>query len=134
MERLLDPLNPRELPMDRTRYWILTGLAGASLALVLVNIVLYDRNRALQAEVANRNLYIQQSLQLEGIYQPLLRTLADLSVRHNDAPLRELLATQGITVNVAPAATTPAPAPPAAVQPAEPPPTPADPASEEERP
>jgi uncharacterized membrane protein len=118
--------------MDRTRYWLLTGLAGASLALVLVNIVLYDRNRALQAEVANRNLYIQQSLQLEGIYQPLLRTLADLSVRHDDAPLRELLAAQGITVNVSPAAT--APAPPAAAQPAEPPPTPADAASEEERP
>jgi hypothetical protein len=89
--------------MDRTRYWILTGLASASLALVLVNIVLYDRNRALQAEVANRNLYIQQSLQLEGIYQPLLRTLADLSVRHDDAQLRALLAAQGITVNVTPA-------------------------------
>ena len=111
--------------MDRTRYWILTGLACTSLALVLVNIVLYDRNRALQAEVANRNLYIQQSLQLEGIYQPLLRTLADLSVRHDDAPLRELLAAQGITVSV----TAPAPAPalaPALVESSEPPASPSD--------
>lgn len=99
--------------MDRTRYWMLTGLAGVSLVLALVNIVLYDRNRNLQVDVSNRNLYIQQSLQLENIYQPLLRTLADLSVRHNDTQLRALLAAQGITVNVA----SPAPAP---VKPAEP--------------
>lgn len=98
--------------MDRNRYWILNTLAIVSLVLVLVNIVLYDRNRGLQADVSNRNLYIQKSLQLEGIYQPLLRTLADLSVRYDDAQLRALLAKQGITVNV----TTPpaqAPAPPA---------------------
>ncbi|HRX72205.1 MAG: hypothetical protein H6973_12975 [Gammaproteobacteria bacterium] len=91
----------------RFRYWMLTALAGVSLVLVLVNILLYDRNRNLQADIANRNLYIQQSLQFENIYQPLLRTLADLSVRHNDVQLRALLAAQGITVNVA----SPAPAP-----------------------
>lgn len=85
--------------MDRTRYWILIVLATLSLILVGVNIVMVDRNRSLQADISSRNLYIQQSLQLENIYQPLLRSLAELTVRHNDTQLRALLAAQGITVN-----------------------------------
>lgn len=86
--------------MDKARFWVLTVMAIASLALVIVNIVILNGNQNLQAQLSERNLYIQQSLQLEGIYQPLLRTLAELSVQHNDVPLRDLLASQGISVQV----------------------------------
>jgi len=48
----------------RFRYWMLTALAGVSLVLVLVNILLYDRNRNLQADIANRNLYISKACNL----------------------------------------------------------------------
>lgn len=91
--------------MDRIRYWMLTAMAAVSLLLVLFNIVLQAGNRSLQAEISERNLYIQQSTQLEGIYQPLLRTLAELSVRHQDAELSALLAEQGIRISVNQAAT-----------------------------
>lgn len=86
--------------MNSTQYWTLMVMAVASLVLVVTNIVILNGNRDLRAQASERNLYIQQSLQLEGIYQPLLRTLAELSVQHNDVPLRELLASQGINVQV----------------------------------
>ncbi|MBK1621631.1 hypothetical protein U5801_26360 [Lamprobacter modestohalophilus] len=86
--------------MEKTKYWLLMMMAAASLVLVVANIIILNGNRNLQVQVSERNLYIQQSLQLEGIYQPLLKTLAELSVQHNDVALRELLASQGIGVQV----------------------------------
>lgn len=86
--------------MNNVKYWILVAMAAVSLVLVIANIMILGGNRKLQTQVAERNLYIQQSLQLEGIYQPLLRTLAELSVQHNDAHLRDLLASQGISVQL----------------------------------
>lgn len=101
---------------EKWQFGILTALAGVAMMLVLVNIIIFSGNRNLQEQVANRNLYIQQSLQLERIYQPLIRGLAELSARTDDAQLRELLASLGITFTVNPSqpatATEPPPQPP----------------------
>lgn len=94
--------------MNTARYWVLTVMAIGSLGLVIVNIVTLNGNQNLQAQITERTLYIQQSLQLEGIYQPLLRNLAELSAKHNDEPLQALLAAQGISVQILGSAPTPA--------------------------
>jgi hypothetical protein len=67
---------------------------------VLVNIALHASNQGLQRAVAERNLYIQQGLQLERVYQPLIRGLAELAASEQDDELRDLLASEGIQVTV----------------------------------
>ena len=98
--------------LKRWEYWILTLPALAVAVLVGVNIMLFNGNRAAQAEVSSRAQYVQQTAQLEPLYREMVKALADLSVRNNDVQLREMLAKQGITLSAnPPAAAAPAPAP-----------------------
>lgn len=74
------------------------------LLLILANIGLVTVNRTLQDQVMTRNQFIEQSLQLEKIYQPLVRTLAELATTRKDGQIKALLTEQGIRFNAAPAA------------------------------
>jgi hypothetical protein len=80
----------------------LSALAVIALVLVVVNVALFSSNRTAQADVAGRQQFIQQSVQLETLYQQLVRSLAELSAKNNDAQLKSVLAAQGITFSVAP--------------------------------
>jgi hypothetical protein len=82
---------------------ILLGLASLLLVLVVVNALLFVGNRQVQREVAQRSQLIQQSLQLEPIYQGLIRALAESAVAQQDESLRALLAAEGIQVTGTPA-------------------------------
>ena len=96
---------------------VLVALSGITLVLVVAYIVLAQENRSVQAEVSQRQQYINQSIQLGRINDALIRALAAAAVDDNDDKLRELLAQNGITINPA----TGAPekqAPPAAAPPA----------------
>jgi hypothetical protein len=90
------------------QYWILTAIAAASLLLMLVDVELVRSNQTLRTEVDSRAKYIQQSIQLQGLYQDVIKALADLSVRNKDDELRDLLSRQGISVTVTPPASVPA--------------------------
>jgi hypothetical protein len=90
--------------LNRLQFSVVMVLAAATLVLVFANMALFSRNRAQQQEINNRQLYIQQSAQLEGLYQQLIRAVAELSARNNDTALGEVLARQGITFSVTPAA------------------------------
>lgn len=72
------------------------------LVLVLVNIGLFTSNRAQQEKVAERGQYLQQSIGLEKIYQPLVRALAELAANRNDTQIKALLNEQGISFTVTP--------------------------------
>lgn len=91
--------------MTRTQYWIVTALALASLVLLAANVYLVRDNRAVQREVAARQQFVQQSVQLEGLYREIVRALAELAARNNDADVRAMLAKHGITYTVKPPAT-----------------------------
>ena len=102
---------------DSWLYRLLVALSGITLALVVAYIVLIQDNRAVQAEVNQRQQFINQSIQLGRLNDALIRALAAAAVEHNDDKLRELLAQNGITINpttgaperqVAPAAAAPA--------------------------
>jgi len=102
--------------LKQTEFRLLTLIAAATLLVALANIVLFSQNRDRQQEVTSRGQYIQQSVQLEGLYREIVKALADLAVRNNDKPIRDMLAAQGISVtaNPAPAAATTAATPAAA--------------------
>lgn len=80
-------------------FWTLSALALLVLALVVANVFLSRSNTRLQQEVNERQLYIQQTLQLEGLYRDMVRALAELAVKNKDERLQALLASQGITLN-----------------------------------
>jgi len=127
------------VPTDGWLYRLLVALSGITLVLVVVYIVVIQDNRSIQAEVNQRQQFINQSIQLGRIEDALVRALAATAVSDKDDKLRDLLAQNGITINpttgapekaaapAAPAPATPAPAAlaPAAPAPAAPAPAPA---------
>ncbi|HRE70421.1 MAG: hypothetical protein JNM54_05680 [Candidatus Accumulibacter sp.] len=83
--------------MTTMQYRALLALGALALCLAIVNALMFSANRQEQNELATRGQYIQQSLQLEPLYQSLIKSLADLAARDNDTALRDLLASEGIT-------------------------------------
>ena len=99
--------------MTRLQYGIVTTVAALCLLTMLANVGLGMANRNAQLDVASRQQYVQQSLQLEGLYREIIRALAELAARNNDADVKEMLQRHGITYSVAaPAAAPAAPAAP----------------------
>ena len=82
------------------QFRLLTGLSALALVLALTDIVMFSGNQKSQNEFNGRTQYIQQSLQLEPIYQGIIRSLAELSAKTNDQQIRNLLASQGINFTV----------------------------------
>src|SRR5437899_6317296 len=68
-------------------FWIGTTLAALTLLLVIVNMVLSSANRRLQADVAGRQQYIQQSVPLETLYRAIVNDLGALATRNRDDQL-----------------------------------------------
>jgi hypothetical protein len=98
--------------MNRPQFWGTTALAAACLLLAATNITVGSLNRSLQGDVGLRQQYVQQSVQLEGLYREIVRALAELGARNNDQDVRALLQRHGITYSVnAPAAAPAAAAP-----------------------
>ena len=103
---------------DGWLYRLLVALSGINLILVVVYIVLIQDNRSIQAEVNQRQQFINQSIQLGRINDALIRAVAAAAVDSKDDKLHDLLAQNGFTINpktgvpertVAPAAAAPAP-------------------------
>ena len=84
---------------DGWLYRLLVALSGITLILVVVYIVLIQDNRSVQAEVNQRQQFINQSIQLGRINDTLVRALAAAAVDSKDDKLRDLLAQNGITIN-----------------------------------
>jgi hypothetical protein len=82
-------------------YWIGVGLSGLTFVLVVIYIVLVQDNRLVQAEVNQRQQFINQSIQLGRVNEALIRALATTAVSSKDDKLRELLTQNGITINAA---------------------------------
>ena len=84
-------------------FWIGTTLAALTLLLVIANMVLSSANRRLQADVAGRQQYIQQSVPLETLYRAIVNDLGALATRNRDDQLTAMLAAHGIIVTPSPA-------------------------------
>lgn len=82
------------------QFMLLTALALVSVLLVITTIVLISGTREAQNEFTTRAQYIQQSQQIEPLYQGLVRSLAEVSAKTNDPQITQLLTAQGITFTV----------------------------------
>jgi hypothetical protein len=82
-------------------YWLVVGLSGLTLPLVVAYMVLVQDNRTVQAQANQRQQFINQSVQLGRINEALIHALATEAVNEKDDKLRDLLAQTGITINAA---------------------------------
>jgi hypothetical protein len=84
---------------DSWLYRLLVALAGITLILAVVYIILIQDNRSVQAGINQRQQFINQSIQLGRINDVLIHALAATAVSNKDDKLRDLLAQNGITIN-----------------------------------
>jgi hypothetical protein len=90
-------------------------LFGAfALIFLVADLALTPINRALQAEVAQRQAVIADGQSLNRLNQGLVRAMAEASLKNNDLDLRDLLSSQGITLKSEPIPALAASAAPAA--------------------
>lgn len=80
----------------------LTILAALILVLVVVDVLLGFGNQSLRLEVSERQQFIAQSMQLEGLHREIITTLATVALKTNDEKLKGLLASQGISFGAEP--------------------------------
>lgn len=90
--------------MNKLQFWALTAVATACLLLSGAVVALSAGNRGLQGDINQRQQFVQQSVQLEGLYREIIRALAELGARNNDQAVRGLLQQHGITYSVNPPA------------------------------
>ncbi len=87
------------MPADGWVYRIVLALSGITLVLVVVYLILIEQNHSVQAEVNQRQQFINQSLQFGRVNEALVRALATAAVADKDDKLRDLLAQNGIAIN-----------------------------------
>ncbi|HEY7716607.1 MAG TPA: hypothetical protein VIE90_18985 [Candidatus Binatia bacterium] len=87
--------------MGKTTRNLLTAWSGLILLLVLVNIVVALGNQSIQAEVAERQQEIAQTIQLETLNRQLIAVLANMALKTNDEQLKKILAESGINLDAA---------------------------------
>jgi len=80
------------------RIGFLTPLAVLILVLELVNVLLTVGNQSLRVQLAERQQFINQSIQMEAVYREIVTAVASVAVRTNDEKLKGLLASQGINL------------------------------------
>jgi hypothetical protein len=103
--------------MSRLARWQTWVIVAAALAVLLAveDLFLFERNRTLQVQVANRQAFLQRASQLEVLHRELVNAIATLAARNNDAALRAVLeqAPAPSAPSPGPSAPTPAPSVPA---------------------
>ncbi len=97
--------------LARWQFWVATVVALLVALVAGYSMLLFSQNRSMQAELARRGQFLQQTAQLEVVYREMIKGLADLSVRNQDKSLTDLLGSQGITVSANNQVGTAAPAP-----------------------
>jgi len=75
-------------------------LAVTALGFVIANIVMHRTNLDLQKTLAERQQFINDSIRLGRFNGQLIQALATLSAQTDDAAIRDLLATHGISFTV----------------------------------
>jgi hypothetical protein len=93
--------------MSKTMKIVATACSGMILLLVIVNILIGLGNQSVQAEVAERQQEIAQTIQLEALNRQLITVLANMALKTNDERLKKLLAEAGINLDAAPASAPP---------------------------
>ena len=86
--------------LSKWQHTLLVGLGALALLLVVANGVLFAQNRSAQATLSQHQAFVQQTVPLEGLYNDIVKTLAQMGVKGNDREVLNMLAAQGLTVTV----------------------------------
>lgn len=86
--------------LSKWQHTLLASLGALALLLVLANGWLFTQNHATQARLNQRQQFVQQTVPLEGLYNDIVKTLAQMAVKGNDHEVLNMLASQGLTVTV----------------------------------
>ena len=86
--------------LSKWQHTLLVALGALALLLVAANGVLFTQNRSAQAALNQRQAFVQQTVPLEGLYDDIVKTLAQMGVKGNDREVLNMLAAQGLTVTV----------------------------------
>jgi hypothetical protein len=99
--------------MSRLARWQTWVIVAAALAVLLAveDLFLFERNRTLQVQVANRQAFLQRASQLEVLHRELVNAIATLAARNNDAALRAVLEQAPAPSAPSPEPSAPSPAP-----------------------
>ncbi|HEU5189816.1 MAG TPA: hypothetical protein VFX14_09010 [Methylomirabilota bacterium] len=99
--------------MSRLARWQTWVIVAAALAVLLAveDLFLFERNRTLQVQVANRQAFLQRASQLEVLHRELVNAIATLAARNNDAALRAVLEQAPAPSAPSPGPSAPSPAP-----------------------
>src|SRR5438128_1813037 len=81
---------------------VFTILAGLTLILVAGNSLLSIGNESLRVDVSQRQQFIAQSMQLEGLHRKIVTPLASITVRNTNEQLKRLLPSQGSNMGAIP--------------------------------
>lgn len=82
------------------KFLTITAVAALAFIFVLINLSAHMSNRTRQTEVAERQQFINQSVQLSRLNTQFIQALAQLSAETNDESIRRLLAEHGVTFTV----------------------------------
>jgi hypothetical protein len=93
--------------MTRKTRISLTAWSVLVLLLVIVNIIIGLGSQSIQAELAERQQEITQTIQLETLNRQLIAVLANMALKTNDAELKKILAESGINLDAAPESAAP---------------------------
>ncbi|MGH7102871.1 MAG: hypothetical protein ACREFJ_10795 [Acetobacteraceae bacterium] len=91
-----------------------TGLASLALLMAVAAVALSLENARRQAEVAHRQVFIDQSQTLARVNGALITALADAAIHQHDTDVQSLLASVGITASLRTASAATATDPPPA--------------------
>jgi len=95
---------------EKIAYWGSVIFSALALVLIITDISLSNANRTLQQDVSQRQSLVASGQQLGQLNQNLVQALAEAAYKNNNLELRDLLATQGITLKNSEAAPAAAPA------------------------
>lgn len=84
--------------MTKTQHTITCALGAAALVLALANGVLLSSNQAAQSELRQKQSFLQQTGQLEGIYTRIATALAQSALKDNDRAVIDMLGGLGLQV------------------------------------
>ena len=97
--------------LSRFQHLVLCLLGGSAIVLALTNAWLVAGNRGVQADINQRQQFLQQTAPLEVLYRDIAKALAELALKSNDRRVLDMLAGQGINVSPNAAAPSPSSAP-----------------------
>jgi len=89
-----------EKQMQKKIFWGMNLLAVIVLLLVIANTTLILTNQSIKQELSNRQVFINQSVNLNKLNNDIIRNLAELAIGKNDLQLKQLLNDHGINFSI----------------------------------